>query len=228
MITFSKSTIPEVVAAQIFKSGLKLDYNMFTTFYKPDLSDSKELYFKLNNSLNICASDYQSQTFKFAGIYAIFKGGICYYVGQSQNLASRLSQHLSGKYQDCDKVKIFMPQPNGFSKFYFQPKDDRRQILENNEMLLMSILKPVENLITPKSDFLLDDRAAFDCFITDDEDYFLEADSVIHLDKVYISVSNSETVYFDDVKCLSYYNSVIIDTVEDYGVDVARENLCHG
>lgn len=201
---------------------------MFTTFYRSDCADSKNLYFKLSNSLSICASEHQSDTFKFSGVYAIFKGDSCYYVGQSQNIASRLSHHISGKYSSCDKIKIFMPQPNGFCTFYSQPKESRKKILENNEMLLMSILKPVENLITPKSDFSLDERASFDSFITDDDDYFLEPDATIHLDELYISVSASETVYFDELKCLSYYNSVVINATEEHGSAIAKEHFCHG
>ena len=77
---------------------------MFTTFHK-DLT-STQIYYKLNSSFQITLIEYQSSTLKFAGLYAIFKGDICYYVGQSQNLASRISQHITGKYNSCDRVSI--------------------------------------------------------------------------------------------------------------------------
>lgn len=134
---------------------------MLTRFYKPE--GSKELYFKLNSSFQIINSECASPTYKYAGIYAIFKGEICYYVGQSQNLASRISQHLTGKYETATRVDCFFVIENGFYDFYERSKGSKKLILENNELAFMQRLKPVENLITPEDDFKLSDAELFYC-----------------------------------------------------------------
>ena len=40
------------------------------------------------------------------GLYAIYQGDLCVYVGQSKNMASRLATHLSGKYKECTRIEI--------------------------------------------------------------------------------------------------------------------------
>lgn len=142
---------------------------MLTRFPIPE--DSKELYFKLSSSLQICSYEDCSPTLKLAGIYAIFKDDTCYYVGQSQNVASRLSQHLSGKYESADKVVVFPATENGFYDFYERSKEIRKSILEANEQAFMQLYKPLENLITPNSDFEIKDREKFDCLVDEDEFY---------------------------------------------------------
>jgi len=140
---------------------------MLTHFDKPD--DSKELYFKLNASLLLVNFESASSAFKYAGIYAIYKDDVCYYVGQSQNLASRLSQHLTGKYECSTRVDCYMVAENGFSDFYNRAKETRKAILELNEMAFIKKLKPLENLITPPSDFDIEEKKSFCCLTDDDE-----------------------------------------------------------
>lgn len=142
---------------------------MLTHFEIPE--DSKEFYFKLNSSFQIVKFDEASPNYKFAGIYAIYKDDVCYYVGQSQNLANRLTQHLTGKYETADRVDCFLVIDNGFYDFFERSKETRKLILENNELLFMSKLKPIENLITPGSDFELDEDKSFSCLSDDDEFY---------------------------------------------------------
>lgn len=197
---------------------------MFTLFDTPE--DSRELYFKLSSSFQI-SSRHFNKSFKFSGIYAIYRNDNCYYVGQSQNLASRISQHLSGKYKSCDKIEIFMPNTNGFSDFFSRSKETRKIILEKNEMLLMSILKPIENLITPPSDFELNEDSAFHCFITDDEDYKLEPDLIIGVDSYSISVSPYREIELHGVRAVNSHNEFVIETVEKMGGEFARDEFCY-
>ena len=135
---------------------------MLTHFEKPE--ESKELYFKLSNSFHLTMFDDRSSNSKFAGLYAIYKNDVCMYVGQSQNLASRLSQHLSGKYESADKVLIFSAISNGFEGFFDFPKEDRRWVLENNEKLLIKELQPIENLMLPEDDYDLGEHHQFNFF----------------------------------------------------------------
>lgn len=130
---------------------------MLTHFERP--SESRELFFKLADSLHVTNFESRSGTSKFAGLYAIYKAGNCMYVGQSQNLASRISQHICGKYESADSLVIFMAVNNGFDDFYERSKDARKAILENNEKLLIKMLKPIENLDLPDQDFdIVDDQ----------------------------------------------------------------------
>lgn len=120
---------------------------MITSYSRP--RDSKEFYFKLNNALNLLDDSAASSTYKFAGLYAIYKDEKCYYVGQSQNLSSRLATHLTGAYRAADKVDLFLVSSLGFDDFYDRCKDSRREILEINESVLMDRLKPIENILQP-------------------------------------------------------------------------------
>lgn len=117
---------------------------MLATFVAPE--DRKHLYFSLNNAFKlsdiVCSSEY-----KYAGIYLIYKNGVCYYVGQSLNLASRIATHLDGKYSKCDEIKIFCPTDEDFSDFYERNKESQKSILENNEHFCIANFKPVENIL---------------------------------------------------------------------------------
>ena len=184
--------------------------------------DSKELYFKLNNSLQITSYDYQSNTFKFAGLYAIFKDGLCYYVGQSQNLSSRICQHLTGKYINADKVIIYFAVANGFGEFYHETKERRREILEHNEMALMTKLKPIENLITPSADFEEANDKLFSFFEDyEDCDYGTIFNNKNEIAVCYGQYPDTFSMYF-----LTHHNKKLLDDAEKYGFDIVRKEYC--
>ena len=100
---------------------------MFVCTNRPRLQ--KELYFVLNKFLS---SDIRGN--KLSGIYAIYKDGICLYVGMSNNMGSRLATHLSGKYASVDRILVFADECG---------VDD----LIPSEKWLIKLLKPMENLL---------------------------------------------------------------------------------
>ena len=104
---------------------------MIASFERPQ--ESKPLYFNLNNSFHL-SNISCSETYKIAGIYALFMGGVCYYVGQSKNIPSRLSTHLTGKYKLVDEIHIYLAGEYGLEDFYLYSKADQTTLLESNEM----------------------------------------------------------------------------------------------
>ncbi len=136
---------------------------MLASFERPETS--KHLYFNLNNSLHL-ANPMFSPTYKIAGLYAIFKNDICYYVGQSKNVPSRLSTHLNGKYESCDLVKVYFVCEYGFEDFYQRSKESQKAILENNERYLIKELNPIENIMVD-NDLKIDEDCMFDSFLED-------------------------------------------------------------
>lgn len=96
--------------------------------------EQKELYFSLDN---LFALDYGKR--KIRGIYVIFKDAICMYVGQSGNVASRLATHLSGKYENADKLLIF---------------EDSGEVenLTPSEKYAIQLFKPIENILADYSE----------------------------------------------------------------------------
>lgn len=111
--------------------------------------DSKDLYFKLNNSLLMSDPFVISQTMKVAGLYAIYKNNLCLYVGQSKNLASRIATHLTGKYKSCNRVDVFYI-CEMYEDFYTREAKTQKEILEHNEMFLINTLNPTENIIVDR------------------------------------------------------------------------------
>ena len=189
---------------------------MFTTFER-DI-DPKNLYFKLNNSFQITSIEHQSPTSKFAGLYAIYKNDICYYVGQSQNLASRICQHINGKYASAGRIEIFLAKANGFGDFHLRSKESRKSILESNENSLIRFLKPIENLMLPSVEFSIDDDALF----VD----LGESNITVVLEENYISTSKYSLIMLDDVKAMSDHNEYIIHMAKDIGFESARKEFC--
>ncbi len=111
-----------------------------------ETQESKVLYFGLNNSFQLNSDVILSPGYKLAGIYGIFKKGKCYYVGQSQNVASRLTTHITGAYSECDEIRVYGIK-EGFWDFYERSKDDQIGILENNECWYINTMKPIENIM---------------------------------------------------------------------------------
>ncbi len=184
---------------------------MLTHFEKPE--ESKELYFKLSNSFHLTMFDERSSNSKFAGLYAIYKNDVCMYVGQSQNLASRLSQHLSGKYESADKVLIFSALSNGYNDFFDRPKESRKRILESNEKMLIKELQPIENLMLPDQDFSIDKNKKFTFFeYKQEDDGFInrEYDTGIYIGKYNISVfSNNDVSAIEQDDYFKSYNGYV-------------------
>lgn len=117
---------------------------MLSVFFRPQ--EPKHLYFNINNALHLGNPPF-SPTYKIAGLYAIYKADICYYVGQSKNLPSRIATHLTGKYESADRVDLFYIGENNFGGFYEKrTKSEQKNILENNENWLIQKLQPVENI----------------------------------------------------------------------------------
>jgi len=196
---------------------------MFTLFKKP--KDSKELFFALSNSFQIASPDNKSPTHKFAGLYAIYKGCTCYYVGQSQNLASRISQHLSGKYSSCDRVAVYFATNEGFDDFYDRDKESRKLVLENNEMMLIKRLKPIENLITPNSYYNPDECKLFFSLYPDSDD---DPSLFINIERRSISVSEDKSPDLVYEPLMRWHNDEVLKIAENHGFEIARENVCNG
>ncbi|MEO9497682.1 MAG: GIY-YIG nuclease family protein [Vibrio splendidus] len=196
---------------------------MLTLFEKPTCS--KELFFSLSNSLQIVTPEYKSPTHKYAGIYVIYKGDNCYYVGQSQNLASRISQHLSGKYKECDRVEIFYAHANGLDEFYRAEKGERKSILEHNEMEFIKRLSPIENLITTPSDFNLDDSIAFNCLADEEENY---PSCFIFIGKSELAVTIKGCMTFVEYDLTAKHNLEVAKAVNALGYEKAMEVISNG
>lgn len=137
-------------------------------------SDQKELYFSLDNLL---ALDYGKR--KVRGIYVIFKNDICLYVGQSKNVASRIATHLSGKYENADKILIY-------------EDDNEEEDLIPSEKYAIKMYKPIENILADYSEQIPID-SLIGCF----HDYeknaplFYSYKLLIHNSQIFISNSES-------------------------------------
>lgn len=108
-------------------------------------TDQKELYFQISAALKM---QYPSTDSRLAGIYAIYNGDTCLYVGQSQNLASRVATHLCSKFEQCTHIDLFLidSDSEGFSGFYSKSADAKKSILEYNEKCFIRLLHPIENI----------------------------------------------------------------------------------
>lgn len=134
---------------------------MIASFDRP--GESKEIYFALSNSFQL-ANPLISKTYKIAGLYAIYAKDICLYAGQSKNIPSRLSTHLTGRYNIADRVDVYFICQDAFSDFYERSKKIQTIVLEINEKKLINLLNPTENIIVDRSD--IDDSYLF-CSLSD-------------------------------------------------------------
>lgn len=165
---------------------------MIATFYKPD--DSKGLYFNLSSSFQLSEQMNPNKQHKFAGLYAIFKSEKCYYVGQSQNIASRLATHLYGRYETADRVDVYCITQNGFPNFYGLEKDVRARILEYNEKCLIKNLKPIDNII---ADYCIE--------IDENKTDFIDGSEVEPDTRIFVSADKHITVSdygIEDIMCI--------------------------
>jgi len=160
---------------------------MLASFERPETS--KHLYFNLNNALHL-ADPIFSPTYRIAGLYAIYKNNVCYYVGQSKNLPSRLSTHLTGKYESCDLVELFFVDDDDF---YIRSKEAQKLILETNESLLIELLKPIENLYINKG-LKYDYSILFECLKdpVDDRELSVSEDLCVFIRKHTIDITNDQ------------------------------------
>lgn len=108
---------------------------MFACIDKP--SEQKELFFAIDK---LFALEYFKR--KVRGIYVIFKDGICLYVGQSENIASRLATHLSGKYHDADNILVF------------EVSSADQNDLISSEKYAIKYFKPIENVLADYSEII--------------------------------------------------------------------------
>lgn len=166
---------------------------MLTVFDRPETS--KELYFNLNNSLHLSYPPYSS-TYKIAGLYALYRDGTCYYVGQSKNLPSRISTHLTGRYESCDEVGIYYLCESFFGDFYERTNGSQKEILENNEKTLINLLNPVENLDVDR-EFSIGDEYLFERFYSESQD--IRPDATVYLSKFSVTVSDEPCIAMHDI-----------------------------
>jgi hypothetical protein len=121
--------------------------------------EQKQLFYKLSNALSLDSNAVLGQ--KISGVYAIYNGDTCLYVGLSTNIPSRLATHLRGKYSECTHIEFYKPDDCGFDDFYKRKSADQKVILENGEKQLMANLKPIDNLAI-NMDFTLPNEQEWD------------------------------------------------------------------
>lgn len=172
--------------------------------YWQDFSQ-KVLYFKVNNAFNLQVNS--ELNFKFSGIYAIFKDDVCLYVGQSNNLASRITTHLKGKYGVATDIFIWNIEDIGFSNFRERDKISRSAILDNCEKYLIAKLKPIENLLVDM-DFKLEECETPNiCFESDSTFSILVNEEYLAITDSYSFFADSKDVSLDILN----YQGIITD-----------------
>ena len=125
---------------------------MIASFYH--YGDQKQLYFKLNNLFGL-----EDDKANMAGIYAIYKDDICLYVGQSKNIASRISTHMCGKYEKATHFYCIDVRDIGFNDFFSRDSEAKESILLNCELSLIQILKPIDNIIADYTKKISEEKA---------------------------------------------------------------------
>lgn len=190
---------------------------MTARFYFDGL-DQKTLYFKINSCLNLESENEK----RIAGVYAIFKDDICLYVGQSKNLASRATSHILGKYSNCDYIKLIDITDVGFVNFWDRSEPSRQSVLNNAEITLMQILKPIENVITDYTKKIPDNHKP---------DFFESASFVIdcrdaQYGNITITSDTSDIIIDSSFFHRAYENENVFDLVVSYQIDniVIKEN----
>ena len=159
----------------------------------------KELYFKISNAISL-----ENKEATISGIYAIYKNNVCLYVGQSKNLASRISTHLSGKYKEADFVYIINIKDIGFNDFKQRCEISRKSILDNCEKYFIKILKPIENIIADFSIKLDDDmNPLFDEYLP--YSYILDCREFKHTGELTIQNEDGYAVFYFDWLSIQFH-----------------------
>ena len=99
--------------------------------------DYKLLYSSISNAFKNLNKEYNN---KISGVYIIYnKNQDVVYVGQSKNIASRITTHMRGKYKKSYKIDVF-------------PLDyvDDEQIT-SFERFLITKLKPIDNVMVEQT-----------------------------------------------------------------------------
>jgi len=164
---------------------------MILNFTKSELQT--KLFYQLRSAFDLTET-YSGGS--YPGVYLIYKGDVCVYVGQSKNIPSRLSTHLSGKYKNCDYIKVLSPYSNGFEVYDELVESDKKLILEENEKTLIKKAMPVENIIADYN-HKDDDQLLFASLKShEDADWSLCPDIVLH--NTDSSISFSEFYFYTD------------------------------
>lgn len=169
---------------------------MLAHFSIQDL-DQKEIFFKLSNAISL--SNKFNPGRKVHGIYAIYnEHGVCCYVGQSKNIASRLATHIRGRYSNFSSIKVYTPEFNSFEDYYERNEPSKSAILDYNEKVLMSIEKPVDNILIDL-DLIIDKDKTFSSF-TEDSFYpcfEIKSDDYVDIKILYINDFYTEHMVAD-------------------------------
>lgn len=190
---------------------------MYIEIHNYDELEQKALYFKLNNAFNM---EYSTEeNIKLTGVYAIYNGDTCLYVGQSKNLASRIATHLRGKYKKATDIHIWDVESIGFEDFAKRSQSAKEIILNNCEKYLMSLLKPVDNLAIDMDIVIFDNqkpfiefggRVSFSLTITDDT-LKIYTDYVLYLEDIVISIDRLHFIK----KISTKTRELILDTISE-------------
>ena len=127
-----------------------------------------------------------SPTYKISGLYAIFKEDICLYVGQSKNIPSRLSTHLTGRYEEADRIDVCFICEDFFGDFHERSKAAQTAILVNNENELINRLKPIENIFVDRSE--VEESLLFKLLTSEEQNF--SCSICIYLDRSFATVTN--------------------------------------
>lgn len=96
-------------------------------------NDYKSLYKQLSKSFKRLEEDCQD---KIIGIYLIYNDNKeIMYIGQSKNIASRLTTHIRGKYRNAYKISVI-------NLDYLESN-----YLDSIERFLITKLKPIDNIM---------------------------------------------------------------------------------
>lgn len=98
-----------------------------------DSNDYKSLYLAISKSFKKLDNDIQD---KISGIYLIYNDNReLMYIGQSKNIASRLTTHIRGKYRNAYKISVI-------NLDYMESS-----YLDSIERFLINKLKPIDNIM---------------------------------------------------------------------------------
>lgn len=178
---------------------------MFSFIHKE--REQKQLFFQIDAEFKKSTKD------KTRGIYAIYRDDICLYVGQSNNMASRIATHLSGKYKECTSILVY------------RSNEEENFILDETEKFVMQQLKPSENIQIDFS-YKIDMSKIMECKILYEMDYCESENIEYDLKEMYDCVilnSRSDLLIMDsEIKADLYHFSNALDTLFDIIVSIKK------